>query len=145
MAAIATAVAALGTAGCGQREQGDRMGDQTVGQSGREMGQSTRPGQEQTTQGSRSADQGAPAGDSGSSKIGDKVSDAVITTTVKAEMAKDSSLSAMRINVDTDSGRVVLRGTAPNAQARDHATALASSVKGVVSVDNQLTIEPGKS
>jgi len=146
LAAIAAAVAALGTAGCGQRDQGDRMGEQSGSyQSGRETGQSARPGNDQTTPSSRSADQGAPAGDTGSSKIGDKVSDAVITTTVKAEIAKDSSLSAMRINVDTDSGRVVLRGTAPNAQARDHATALASSVKGVVSVDNQLTIEPGKS
>ena len=38
-----------------------------------------------------------------------------------------------------------VRITAPNAQARDHATALASSVKGVISVDNQLTIEAGKS
>jgi len=157
LAAIAAAVAALGTAGCGQRDQGDRMGDQTVGQGGsyqgsRETGQqSARPGmgrdQDQSTSSSRSADQGTPpsSGDTSSSKIGDKVSDAVITTTVKAEIAKDSNLSAVRINVDTDSGRVVLRGTAPNAQARDHATALASSVKGVVSVDNQLTIEAGKS
>jgi len=147
LAAIAAAVAALGTAGCGQRDQSERMGDQSgSSQSGREMGQSTRPGTDQTMPSSRSADQGTtPSADSNSSKIGDKVSDAVITTTVKAEIAKDSSLSAMRINVDTDSGRVVLRGTAPNAQARDHATALASSVKGVVSVDNQLAIEPGKS
>ena len=144
-AAIASVAAALGMAGCGQRDQGDRTGDQSRYQSSREMGQSTRPGTDQTMPSSRSADQGTMSGDSSSSKIGDKVSDAVITTTVKAEIAKDSSLSAMRINVDTDSGRVVLRGTAPNAQARDHATALASSVKGVVSVDNQLTVEPGKS
>jgi len=156
LATIAAAVAALGTAGCGQREQ---SGDQTVGrsggyQSGREMGQSTRPDasrdQSQTqgaAQGSKSgAEMGATqGGDTSSSKISDKVSDAVITTTVKAEIAKDSSLSALRINVDTDSGRVVLRGTAPSAQARDHATALASGVKGVLSVDNQLTVEAGKS
>jgi hyperosmotically inducible protein len=156
LATIAAAVAALGTAGCGQREQ---SGDQTAGrsggyQSGREMGQSTRPDasrdQSQTqgaAQGSKSgAEMGATqGGDTSSSKISDKVSDAVITTTVKAEIAKDSSLSALRINVDTDSGRVVLRGTAPSAQARDHATALASGVKGVLSVDNQLTVEAGKS
>lgn len=77
-------------------------------------------------------------------KIGDKVSDAVITTTVKAELAKDKDLSALKINVDTANGRVALHGTAPSKTARDHASALASGVKGVVNVDNQLIVEPGK-
>ena len=84
------------------------------------------------------------AGDKISDKIGDKVSDAVITTTVKAELAKDKDLSALKINVETDSGRVALRGMAPSQSARDHASALASGVKGVVNVDNQLIVEPGK-
>jgi osmotically-inducible protein OsmY len=72
-----------------------------------------------------------------------KVSDALITTSVNAELAKDATLSALRINVDTESGRVALRGTAPDAAAKQRATQLASSVKGVVSVDNQLTIGKG--
>jgi len=74
-------------------------------------------------------------------QAGNKVADAMITTAVKAELAKDSALSALRINVDTDSGRVALKGTAPDANAKDRATKLASTVKGVVSVDNQLTVE----
>lgn len=69
-----------------------------------------------------------------------KVADAMITTSVKTELAKDPTLSALRINVDTDSGRVALRGTAPDVDAKDRATKLASNVKGVVSVDNQLVI-----
>lgn len=73
----------------------------------------------------------------------DKVSDALITTSVNAELAKDAKLSALRINVDTESGRVALRGTAPDAAAKERATQLASSVKGVISVDNQLTIGKG--
>ena len=77
-------------------------------------------------------------------EAGDKVTDAVITTTVNAEFAKDSSLSAMKIDVDTVSGHVALRGTAPTAAARDHATQLAARVKGVRSVDNQLAVEPAK-
>ena len=77
-------------------------------------------------------------------EAGDKVTDAVITTAVNAEFAKDSSLSATKIDVDTASGRVALRGTAPNAAARDRATALATGVKGVRSVDNQLTVESAK-
>ncbi len=77
-------------------------------------------------------------------KINGKVSDAVITTTVKAELAKDKDLSALKISVETDSGRVALRGTARSRSSRDHASALALAVKGVVNVDNQLIIEPGK-
>lgn len=75
-------------------------------------------------------------------KIGDKIDDAMITTSVKTEFAKDASLSAMSINVDTDAGRVALKGTAPTAAAKEQATTLAQNVKGVVSVDNQLTIKP---
>ncbi|MEO7150897.1 MAG: BON domain-containing protein [Burkholderiaceae bacterium] len=72
---------------------------------------------------------------------GTKVADAVITTSVNAELVKDKALSALKIDVDTSAGRVALKGTAPSAQARDRATQLASAVKGVVSVDNQLRVD----
>lgn len=78
-------------------------------------------------------------------EVGDKVADARITTTVNAELAKDAKLSAMKINVDTADGRVALRGTAPDAASRERATQLAMAVKGVVSVDNQLTVDAGRS
>jgi hyperosmotically inducible periplasmic protein len=73
-------------------------------------------------------------------KAGDKMKDATITTAVNAELARDSELSALRIDVDTAEGRVVLRGTAPNDASRQRATSLASRVDGVVSVDNQLNV-----
>lgn len=79
-----------------------------------------------------------------SEKAGDKVNDAMITTSVNAELAKDASLSALKINVDTSGGRVALKGTAPSTSARERATSLALAVKGVVSVDNQLSVEPAK-
>lgn len=72
--------------------------------------------------------------------VGDKVADAAITASVNAELAKDSQLSALKINVDTNSGHVLLRGTAPSADARERATLLAQSVKGVTGVDNQLEV-----
>ena len=80
----------------------------------------------------------------GAQKIGNKVDDAVITTSVKTEIAKDADLSALNVNVDTDNGRVALRGTAPSMVAKEHATTLAAGVKGVVSVDNKLSIDPSK-
>jgi len=149
LTAIGAVTASLALAGCSPRDQTANRGDQTVSQSeqkARDMGQNARQGMDRAKEEAKEAAQSAKGAtaDTGA-KISDKVSDAVITTTVKAELAKDSALSAMKINVDTDSGRVILRGTAPSSQAREHATALATGVKGVVSVDNQLTVEAGKS
>ena len=72
--------------------------------------------------------------------VADKVADASITTRVNAELAKDSSLSALRIDVDTINGKVLLRGSAPSSLARDRATTLAAKVKGVNAVDYQLDV-----
>ncbi len=72
--------------------------------------------------------------------VGDKVKDMSITTAINAELARDNDLSALRINVDTVDGRVILRGDAPNEAARERAATLAGGVDGVVSVDNQLRV-----
>ena len=70
-----------------------------------------------------------------------KVSDATITAAVNADLAKDSELSALRINVDTHDGRVALYGSAPSEEAKLRAERLAINEKGVVSVDNKLAVE----
>ncbi|MFI4929302.1 MAG: BON domain-containing protein [Burkholderiales bacterium] len=77
-------------------------------------------------------------------EVSDKVKDAAITTAVNAKIAGDPNLSVMRINVDTVNGRVLLRGTAPDATASQRAQQLAATVEGVVGVDNQLVVS-GKS
>ena len=71
-----------------------------------------------------------------------KTRDMAITTQVNAQLARDTSLSALSINVDTNNGQVVLRGTAPNSAEHERATALAKAVEGVTQVDNQLTLKP---
>lgn len=76
------------------------------------------------------------------SSMADSVKDAAITTAIKAELARDSTLSAMDINVDTEAGRVLLRGSAPDAVARDRAYSLATGVDGVLAVNNELVIKP---
>lgn len=73
-------------------------------------------------------------------KVESKVEDAAITASVNAELAKDSKLSALRIDVDTVDGRVALRGKAPDAASRERATQLTLTVKGVRSVDNRLEL-----
>lgn len=66
--------------------------------------------------------------------------DATITTKVTAELARDPELSALKIDVDTNAGAVVLKGTAPTEAAKDRAVTLARAVSGVVSVDSQLRV-----
>jgi osmotically-inducible protein OsmY len=71
---------------------------------------------------------------------GSKVTDAVIATNVNAALARDSSLSVLTIDVDTNNGHVALRGTAPDAAARERAAQLARGVDGVVAVANYLQV-----
>lgn len=73
----------------------------------------------------------------------DKVDDASITAKVNAALAADRELSALRVDVDTREGVVTLSGPAPSASAKERAAELALKVKGVASVNNQLTIKAG--
>jgi osmotically-inducible protein OsmY len=74
---------------------------------------------------------------------GAKVDDASITAKVNASLAKDKDLSAVKIDVDTQNGVVTLSGPAPTATAKERASQIARNVKGVSSVNNQLTIKAG--
>ena len=72
-----------------------------------------------------------------------KMTDTVITTKVKAEFAKDKTVSATNIKVDTDSdGIVQLSGTAKSQAEADKAVVLAKNVKGVTSVKNDIVVAP---
>lgn len=139
MTAIAAVVGSVALAGCSKSDQAAAKdsAEQTVAQvdqKARELGTGVKEAARDVAQETKS----------GAQQMGDKVDDAVITASVKTELAKDSELSALKINVDTSGGNVALRGTAPSMAAKEHATTLASGVKGVGSVDNQLSIEPKK-
>ncbi|MDQ7990204.1 MAG: BON domain-containing protein [Candidatus Dactylopiibacterium sp.] len=73
-------------------------------------------------------------------RIAATAEDASITAGVNAELAKDPQLSALKIDVDTSNGHVVLNGQAPDAESRERATRLAANVKGVTNVDNNLEV-----
>lgn len=75
-------------------------------------------------------------------KAEEKFDDISITTAVNAGLAKDTDLSALKINVDTKNGVVLLKGTAPTAAAKERATDITKAVKGVATVDNQLVVKP---
>ena len=72
-----------------------------------------------------------------------KADDLAITASVAAGLTKDADLSAIKIDVDTKDGNVTLYGPAPSAAARDRATTIAKSIKGVNAVDNKLVLKGG--
>ena len=84
---------------------------------------------------------GAPGGPTRTA--GQAVDDATIGTKVKAAIVKDPELSALKVNVDTTQGNVRLKGEVKNITLRQRAEALARSVEGVKSVDNQLIVTGG--
>ncbi|MCB1998367.1 MAG: BON domain-containing protein [Burkholderiaceae bacterium] len=76
-------------------------------------------------------------------EIGETVTDARITAAVNARLASDTELSALRIDVDTEAGHVVLDGEAPSPAAKARAEQLARDIDGVLGVDNRLTVRAG--
>ena len=82
----------------------------------------------------------ASGGKATDSMIG-SADDVAITASVAAGFAKDADLSAIKIDVDTKNGNVTLYGPAPSAAARDRATTIAKSIKGVNAVDNKLVVK----
>lgn len=97
---------------------------------------------EAVARGSERVEQAREGAAQAAQQAGMVVTDAAITAGVNAKLAADEELSALRINVDTQQGRVALSGDAPSMAARERATELARSVEGVLAVDNRLTLQP---
>jgi osmotically-inducible protein OsmY len=74
-------------------------------------------------------------------KAGDYIDDAVITTKVKAAILKEPTLKSYEVNVETYKGVVQLSGFVGTEAEVIKAAGLASSVKGVVSVKNDLRVK----
>ena len=87
------------------------------------------------------ADQAKNAATKASDSVTINSEDAVITASVAAGLIKDPDLSALKIDVDTKKGVVSLYGPAPSEAARLRATNIAKAVRGVLSVDNKLTVK----
>lgn len=66
--------------------------------------------------------------------------DAAVTSQVKAALLEDKQLSAQKIDVSTNDGVVVLKGSIPNAEAAQQAIQVTSGVPGVKDVKNELKL-----
>jgi osmotically-inducible protein OsmY len=72
---------------------------------------------------------------------GEYIDDSVITTKVKSLLAADDFLKSFQISVETYKGTVQLSGFVGSQQAVDKAGQIATSVKGVRSVKNNLIVK----
>lgn len=73
--------------------------------------------------------------------LGTKVEDSVITAKVKAAFAKDKTVSATDISVETDSnGLVQLSGNAKSRAEADKAVQLTKNIKGVTAVKDDIVV-----
>lgn len=70
----------------------------------------------------------------------DKVHDAGIGAAISAEFGRDPALATAPVEVDCVGGRVALRGTVPDPDARQRAAVLAAGVDGVRTVENVLEV-----
>jgi len=72
---------------------------------------------------------------------GELIDDSVITTKVKALLAKDDLLRSFQISVETYQGTVQLSGFVNSQKAVDKAGSITKSVKGVKSIKNDLIVK----
>jgi osmotically-inducible protein OsmY len=72
---------------------------------------------------------------------GEYIDDSVITTKVKSELAADDFLKSFQISVETYKGVVQMSGFVDSQKAVDTAGQIARSVKGVISVKNDLIVK----
>jgi len=75
------------------------------------------------------------------SSTGEYIDDSVITTEIKAQLAKNDFIKSFEISVETRKGTVQLAGFVNSQQAADKAGEIARSVKGVQSVKNNLIVK----
>jgi len=76
----------------------------------------------------------------GQSTAGEYVDDKSISTQVKAMFAKDPTVSAMKIEVESLRGEVQLSGFAKSDTEKERAEEIARSVRGVRDVQNDIIV-----
>ena len=149
LSALAAAAAlAIGLAACGKSDDGQTAGQKldtavakteaAANQAGDKMANAAADAKDAVKDAAADAKADASAA---MAKAGDMLDDAGITASVKTDLAKDSELSALAINVDTKDGVVTLNGPAPNEAAKSRAETIAKAAKGVKSVDNKLVVK----
>ena len=72
--------------------------------------------------------------------LGENIDDGNITTSVKTKLASDKLITLTRVGVETNNGIVYLTGEVETVEQRSRIGSLASEVKGVKKVVNNLQV-----
>lgn len=72
--------------------------------------------------------------------MGENIDDSYVTSAVKSKLAADKLVSLTRVEVETNNGVVYLTGQVQTAEQRSRIGSLASQVKGVKKVVNNLQV-----
>ena len=83
----------------------------------------------------------APSMAASSEKVATAVDDTALTAKVKAALLAEPGLKSLQINVETKNAAVVLSGAVDSDVSRQKAKQVASSISGVTSVVDQMTIK----
>ena len=75
--------------------------------------------------------------------MGETIDDSYITGAVKTQLASDKLVSLTRVEVETNNGVVYLTGQVQTAEQKSRIGSLASQVKGVKKVVNNLQVIKG--
>jgi hyperosmotically inducible periplasmic protein len=70
----------------------------------------------------------------------EQMSDAGITSKIKAKFVGDPDVKALDVGVETEEGVVYLTGRVNNQQQKEEAERLAKDTKGVIRVVNHITV-----
>jgi len=73
--------------------------------------------------------------------IGTEVDDSLLTARVKAALLDNIDIKSLDLKVETRKGEVMLSGFVDNQSQIDHALAIVSTVPGVVSVNNSVSLK----
>ena len=84
------------------------------------------------------ADRAGDAAGRAADRAGAAVTDAAVTSAVKAKFLADETVKGLRIDVDTDAGVVTLNGNVSSRAEADRAMTLARNTEGVKNVVNNL-------
>lgn len=72
--------------------------------------------------------------------VGDAAANAALTSLVKTKFLADTTISGLRIDVDSKNGVVTLTGTVPSAAEKNRALKVARETEGVKSVVDRLKV-----
>ena len=72
--------------------------------------------------------------------VGESMDDSMITSSVKSQLASDKLVTLTRVEVETNNGIVYLTGQVQTAEQRSHIGSIASQVKGVKKVVNNVQV-----